>query len=247
MTLRALVVLAAVVLAVSGFTGPVSAVSFGPISVPGTSDLWLAGMPAGSTASGTGSLSGPDEAPAQSPVLVPGLSLAGGSTITFGVTGVGVSNSGVCCDALEGSTFVKHADGVQNGIGNVNAPINSLIGVFLTSSQPDPSAVPSEFNFASSGVNFLSLAPGLQQPFFIGDGLTGPGGVVQSFIVPDGATRLFLGTMDEFEWRNNSGSFTVFGELIAADLAPTPEPATLLLFAATAAGLGWARRKRSAA
>ena len=110
----------------------------------------------------------------------------------------------------------------QNGIGNVNAPINSLIGVFLTSSQPDPSAVPSEFNFASSGLNFLSLAPGLQQPFFIGDGLTGPGGVVQSFIVPDGATRLFLGTMDEFEWRNNSGSFTVFGDLIAGRLGPDP-------------------------
>ncbi|HEY3242752.1 MAG TPA: hypothetical protein VGM03_05305 [Phycisphaerae bacterium] len=48
------------------------------------------------------------------------------------------------------------------------------------------------------------VMPGLRQPFFIGDGLTGTGsGAVQQFLVPDGATRLFLGTIDGCEWSNN--------------------------------------------
>jgi hypothetical protein len=54
------------------------------------------------------------------------------------------------------------------------------------------------------------LAPGLKQIFFIGDGLTGTGsGSIQTFHIPAGATRLFLGTMDSYGWSNNSGSFTV--------------------------------------
>jgi hypothetical protein len=46
--------------------------------------------------------------------------------------------------------------------------------------------------------------------FFIGDGRTGSGtGAVQQFIVPAGATRLFLGTVDGFGWNTNSGAFSV--------------------------------------
>ena len=220
---------------------PVSAIPFAPVIVSGQSDPWLAGMPNGSSASG-----GSDIAPTHSPVLIPGLSLTGGSTITFTVSGF-VKNSPGCCatgvgaDGYDG--LASHAAGPENGIANVTAPFNSLIGLFLTNDQPSLSVAPSGLDFTSN-LNFASLAPGLKQPFFIGDGLTGV--TLQSFIVPNGATRLFLGTMDSFEWSNNSGTFNVSGDLIAADLAPIPEPATLLLFAATAAGLGWARRKRSA-
>src|SRR5262249_20324106 len=43
-----------------------------------------------------------------------------------------------------------------------------------------------------------------------GDGLTGSGaGTPQQFIVPGGATRLFLGTVDGFQWSTNSGAFSV--------------------------------------
>jgi hypothetical protein len=54
------------------------------------------------------------------------------------------------------------------------------------------------------------LAPGLEQPFFIGDRSTGRGtGTAQQFIVPAGSTRLFLGVVDGSEWSNNVGSFSV--------------------------------------
>ena len=44
--------------------------------------------------------------------------------------------------------------------------------------------------------------------FFIGDGRT-TSGTVQQFIVPPGATRLFIGKMDGYEWNNNFGTSTV--------------------------------------
>src|ERR1700720_24062 len=34
-------------------------------------------------------------------------------------------------------------------------------------------------------------------------------GSIQNFIIPTGATRLFLGTMDGYGWYNNIGSFGV--------------------------------------
>jgi hypothetical protein len=118
------------------------------------------------------------------------------------------------------------------------------MGLFLGSAQPNLSAAPTALDFSTIGLTFASLSPELKQPFFIGDGLTGTGsGTVQTFIVPNDATRLFLGTMDGFGWFNNSGQFVVSGD-VSGDLAPIPEPATLLLFATTAAGLGLARWRR---
>lgn len=43
---------------------------------------------------------------------------------------------------------------------------------------------------------------------------------MQQVVVPAGATRLFLGTMDGFGWSNNIGSLDVQVTLI-------PEPSTL--------------------
>ena len=56
------------------------------VTVPGTSDPWLAGMPDGSTASGG------DIAPDQSPVEVLGLSLLSGTRLRFSASG-GVANA----------------------------------------------------------------------------------------------------------------------------------------------------------
>ena len=47
----------------------------------------------------------------------------------------------------------------------------------------------------------------LQQPFLIGDGKTS-GGTVQRFLVPQNATRLFLGIWDGVQYSNNSGSLS---------------------------------------
>ena len=57
-------------------------------------------------------------------------------------------------------------------------------------------------------MNYLSLAPQLQQLFVIGDGKTS-WGQVQQVIVPAGATRFVLATMDGFGWFNNTGKFNV--------------------------------------
>jgi hypothetical protein len=58
--------------------------------VPGTSDPWLSGMPAGSTASGP-PCGGIDTAPAQSPVEVTGIQFVGGQGMYFRAEG-GVGN-----------------------------------------------------------------------------------------------------------------------------------------------------------
>jgi hypothetical protein len=70
----------------------------------------------------------------------------------------------------------------------------------------------------------------LRQLFFIGDGLTS-GGVIQQFVVPQGATRLFLATMDGYGQYNNIGSFTV-----TVANAVAPESGTLTTTSSPAAG-----------
>jgi hypothetical protein len=205
-----------------------------PANVPGTSDPWLAGMPAGSTASST------DVAPAQSPVEIPGLALDLGGTLRF--TAIGAVSNDPCCLPVgpDGGNFVPHDAGAENGIANVVAPLNALVGVFLGASQPDSSSAPSALDFSALGTGFSSLAPGLKQVFFIGDGLTGTGsGTPQGFIIPTGATRLFVGTMDGFEWSNNTGEFTV-----EVTQQSVPEPTTALVGAAGLLLLGAAARRR---
>ncbi len=174
------------------------------IVVPGTSNPWLAGMPDGSVAGG-----GYDTAPAQSPVLVP-VVVAGGMVFTFAVTG-SVSNTPFPLGLTpDGGNFYARETPPENGIADLVAPINSLVGVFLDSSRPDAFPTPGRLDFAATGLDFASVAPALRQPFFIGDGLAGTGsGRVQRFIAPPGAARLYLGTMDGYGWIGNTGRFEV--------------------------------------
>jgi hypothetical protein len=167
-------------------------------------------MPAG-TKSGFG-----DRAPEQSPVLVE-LSLRDGVAVTFTASG-GVQNHPYDppnYDPPDGSSATKHRS--EHGISEVTAPLNSLVGVFLGDDPPDGSPAPPPLDFHALGRDFVSLSPQLKQVFFIGAGDTKTrvagtnkkARVVRRFIVPKGATRLFLGTMDEYEWDNNGGFFSV--------------------------------------
>jgi len=185
--------------------GPVPSVE---VSVPGPTNLWLAGLPDGSTASVL------DSAPAQSPTLMNGLAVIPGQALRFSATG-GVSNGVSESSSPEGrNDFVQHGSGAENGIANVMAPLNSLIAVFLGDESPAGQPTPAGLDFRTTsfnvpnGVNYGEIAPGLRQPFFIGDGL-GPDGTPQQVRVPQGATRLFFAAMDSNAAFNNSGDFAV--------------------------------------
>lgn len=176
------------------------------IRVPGTSNPWLAGMPAGTTAGHY------DVAPDQSPVEVKTVPILPGSTISIKATGS--VQKGPTWPAAGPDGDLNEISGTQigseNGLSDVVAPKNSLLGVFLG---PEPPFVffptPGRLSFATSASrDYLTISPALRQVFFIGDGLTSFG-IDQGVIVPAGATRLFLGTMDGFGWFNNAGSFAV--------------------------------------
>ena len=187
-------------------------------TVPGKASPYLAGMPPGSTCCLNESPPN-DTAPEESPVQVLGIPLAPGTVLTFSVSG-GVSNEATVppTDPPDGDVFFTSPfSGLPgtdegNGIARMNAPVNALVGVFLDDGVPNTSPAPPGLDFSDGGLGtaFGQLCPGLKQPFFIGDGLTGRGtGAPQQFVVPPGATRLFLGTVDGFDWNTNIGAFSV--------------------------------------
>ncbi|MGB0658754.1 MAG: VPLPA-CTERM sorting domain-containing protein [Mangrovicoccus sp.] len=169
--------------------------------VSGQSNLWLAGSPSGTTAYAS------DSAPFQSPVLA--TPVTGGDILTFSVSGTVSNNGWSYPPSADGGASQYHVAGAENGISDLIAPLNSLIGVFLNEDVPvaGDEATKLVFNTAAS-LNYSSISPLLNQAFFIGDGMT-DGGFLQEIIVPDGAVRLFLGSMDGFNWNNNGGAFNV--------------------------------------
>jgi hypothetical protein len=159
-------------------------------------------MPDGTTALGG------DFAPAQSPVLISGLSIVPGNIIHWSATG-SVVYGGSPAAGPDGTVNAGHVAGEENGISDLKAPAGALLGVFLSDAQPDLTIAPGLLDFhPAASRDYLTLEPLLKQVFFMGDGLTSlldPQGV----LIPDGATRLYLGTMDGFQWNNNSGQFDV--------------------------------------
>ncbi|HRK31084.1 MAG TPA: pilus assembly protein [Tepidisphaeraceae bacterium] len=154
-----------------------------------------------------------------SPIKAGNIPVLPGSTMTFdGVNGgANNSNSTTLYDG-DGNTgwVIDNFGKSENGMSNIKAPINSVIAVFLTDTRPDQnnsSKNPPVLDFSSaSSRNFTSLEPQIQQVFFIGNGRR-DNGEVQRFKVPAGATRLFIGTMDGWEWNNNVGGFEVTAHL----------------------------------
>ncbi len=211
------------------------------VTVVGSADPILAGQPAGYNCCGG------DTAPGQSPLLVPG-TLTAGSTLTFSATG-GVDFGGGASSNADGigGYFVNLPDAGGGIAPALNVLADGLVGVFLGPSAPASASQPSKLDFGSAGLglDFAGLSPGLNQVFWVGDGLTGTGsGAVQTFIVPTGATRLFLGTVDGSGWSNNSGSYSVTINGMGAATAGVPEPGTWALMLMGVAGLGGVLRSR---
>lgn len=186
------------------------------VQVDAKSDPWLAGMPDKSQASfcpsnNIGAL--PSIAPQNSPTEVKEIPLKSGSHLTFKVQGgsTHISREQHSSIGAEGDIkyLTSHDAKAENGISNIKAPINSLVGVFLEAEQPDNDSPPGTLIFdPPDKLNYSTISPQLKQVFFIGDGRTITG-IKQKVIVPLGAKRLYLGIMDACSWRDNTGSLDV--------------------------------------
>jgi hypothetical protein len=115
-----------------------------------------------------------------------------------------VEGAGSNITALQGISGIIH-----------DTKVMFLAGVFLDDSEPaDPA--PDTIDFSEMEYD-VDIHPSLKQVFFIGDGLTGTGeGEVQEFFIPEGATRLFFGFADAYNftgapgfYNDNSGKLTV--------------------------------------
>jgi len=120
-----------------------------------------------------------------------------------------------------------HSEYGQFGISFItNGKLNALVGVFLTDDKPAGPA-PTSLVY---GVDSMTT-PLLQQAFVIGSGLT-------NVVIPAGATRLFFGLNNGYEWSNNSGSVDV-------TVCQVPAPGAILLGMMGTGLVGWLRRRRS--
>jgi hypothetical protein len=159
------------------------------VTVPATSNPWLAGMP--------------DRR--ESPVQVLDLKLKPGKRLMFTVTAISPSESPTSAD---GSPDIVQ-NGPEHGISGAKGPRGALVGVFLGVDAPAATAPPSQQDFRGPGERDKKvIEPAVKEVFFIGDGRTSAGDE-QQVIVPNQASRLFLGTMDRGRPKDNKRSYQV--------------------------------------
>lgn len=185
-------------------------------SILGTANPFLAGMPPGTVASLNNPHNSPDYAgtpsnPRQSPFAV-NMPLVPGQALTFdSISGTVRHDPNLPYYEPDGqlNSIGGNTNGSEHGISDLIAPINALVGVFLDDNQPNLTPAPPRLDFRTAASrDFNELRPQLKQLFFIGDGRNSSG-AHQEFIVPPGATRLYLATWDFYEWNNNAGSRVV--------------------------------------
>jgi hypothetical protein len=137
---------------------------------------------------------------------------AGGGVISFPkvigkascVAGTGTTADGGDCAG--GDTDIKTA-GKLSGIQHHQRTM-FLVGVFLGAKPPAKAPPVLDFSDAKTGTTFAKLEPVLGQVFFIGDGKPGdPPGDTHDFVIPKGATRLFVGYADGFGFQGTPGAY----------------------------------------
>jgi hypothetical protein len=135
---------------------------------------------------------------------------SGGGHVTFsdvkgasGCVGTVVPADGGDC--VSPDTVIDAADGISGIVDHQHSLF--MVGVFLGGAQPSGEAPPAlDFSADALGEAFSELSPKIAQTFFIGDGRT-PAGATQRFVIPDGATRLFLGFADATFFRGGPGAY----------------------------------------
>jgi len=130
--------------------------------------------------------------------------------VTFNATGSPTSGP-------DGDSSGSYAGGTIEPAGAVSgivstARVGFVAGVFL--GDTPPSAPPASLSF-DDNYDFAELLPALGQVFYIGDGAAADGDL-HAFVVPQGATHLYLGIADGFSFAgppgfydDNDGAFTV--------------------------------------
>lgn len=168
-------------------------------------------------------------------LLTPGMN----RTVTFSASGI--SGWPQVPTGPDGDDLAPTIIPAVGPIAGYFSPVyGELVGLFITNDILPTDPAPSSLSYPDlDSLQAASFSPGLQQPFFIGDGLTGTGtGVTQVFNIPDGAETLVLGIADSFNrdrpagfYDDNTGGFDVNFNII-----PAPATGTLLAlcgFAAT--------------
>jgi hypothetical protein len=121
-----------------------------------------------------------------------------------------------------------HQAYIDLGISTVlNTPLNALLGVFLTDAAPLPLTAPTPLDYLTSDMT----SPLLQQTFVIGSNL-------ENITIPAGATRLFFGLNNGYEWINNVGELSV-------TVSTIPAPGAILLGSIGVGFVSWLRRRRT--
>jgi len=162
------------------------------------SDIFSSGMPVASPERG-GVL------PAMA-ILAPG-----GGVLSFsevrGLAGCGAGEAsgpdgGRCAG---GDTALSGTESISGIIDHQHSQF--LVGVFLAETKvPAPPAL--DFSEGALGTAFPELSPALGQTFYLGDGLSGRGaGSPQRFVIPAGATRLYLGYADGWGFQGAPGAY----------------------------------------
>ena len=180
-------------------------------TVPGPTDIYLAGQPDGATA--TWPITGETTvAPEHSPVSID-VSGATGMKLRLFATGV-VNTGGNNGSGPDGRSWTLRPGGMTQVYGltrmrGFNA--GALVGVFLTDDLPTVGLVP-----YMSGSGIATPTPLLQHIFVIGSS--------REVAIPERATRLFFGVAEQqgCPW-DNSGEYEVSVETVAGDTLP-PDP-----------------------
>ena len=154
----------------------------------------------------------------------------GGTIGSITATGTWSHSPGVAPTGPDGYAGFDptHIEYVSLGISPIlNSPLNLLVGVFLTDALPLPLTAPASLDYNTSSMT----SPLLHQTFAIGSSLG-------NITVPLGATRLFFGLNDGYEWNNNVGSVDV-------TISPIPAPGAILLGTIGVSLVGWLRRRKT--